>query len=322
MAIGTKTDFVIYHEQFFGGVVEVLQQNADAFNERSRGAIRIVPRQHRGDYEQESFFTEIGNLITRRDITAVTAATDLALAQAEFVRVKLNRKIGPVANTLDAFRKISRSSDELSVAVGRQAGAGIMVDWLNSVVRAARAALDGVTAVEHTATAGTLDHSALVTGLSKFGDAANRIVAWIMHSKVYYDLVQQAITDNVFNVGSISILEGITPTLGRPTIITDSAALITTGSPDIYHTLGLVVDGAVAMESEERDIRSEIVTGLENLVLRIQGEYAFTVGVKGFQWDVAAGGANPTDAAVGTSTNWDKIATDNKSLAGVIIHTQ
>ena len=35
MGMGTKSDFVIYNSQFWGGVVETLQQNTEAFNAAS-----------------------------------------------------------------------------------------------------------------------------------------------------------------------------------------------------------------------------------------------------------------------------------------------
>ena len=33
------------------------------------------------------------------------------------------------------------------------------------------------------------------------------------------------------------------------------------------------------------------------------------------EWDVASGGANPTDAALATGTNWDKAVANDKPLA-------
>jgi hypothetical protein len=57
-------------------------------------------------------------------------------------------------------------------------------------------------------------------------------------------------------------------------------------------------------------------------MVRLQGEYAFNLRVKGFAWDTANGGVNPTDGAVGTDDNWDLIATETKALAGVYLLTQ
>ena len=58
----------------------------------------------------------------------------------------------------------------------------------------------------------------------------------------------------------------------------------------------------VIQESEEETITSQMVTGLEQLIMRIQGEYTFNVGRKGFKRDITNGGANPTDTALGTTT--------------------
>jgi hypothetical protein len=86
--------------------------------------------------------------------------------------------------------------------------------------------------------------------------------------------------------------------------------------------LGLTASGVVVQRSEEETISAQMVAGLEQLVMRIQGEYTFNVGCKGFKRDVTNGGANPTDTALGTTTNWDKDVTEDKNLAGVRIMVQ
>jgi hypothetical protein len=110
------------------------------------------------------------------------------------------------------------------------------------------------------------------------------------------------------------------PGLGRPILVTDSASLInTTPNPDQYFILGLTAGGVQLIDTETNDLIIDDVTGLEQLVRRYQGEYAFNVGIKGFQWDVTNGGSNPAAAALGTGSNWDKVVTDNKDTAGVVL---
>ena len=324
MAIGTKSDFKIYNEEFFGGMTEVLMQNADAFNAASRNAIRLVPTRHKGEYEKESFIKEIANLVTRRDPTSVAAATDLKLEQGESVGVKINRKIGPVAQTLDAFRKISADPRVFSFLLGQQTAKAVTVDQVNVGINALAAAIGNVSALKldkSGANPATLTHGYLAAVLAKFGDAAKNIICWVMHSKPYYDLVQQAISDKITDIADVAIAQGDTPTLGRPVVITDSASLIVSGTPDKYITLGLVENSSEVSESEEREIVSETVTGLENLVMRIQGEYAFNLKLKGYAWDTQNGGVNPTDGAIGTGSNWDKYSADDKATAGVYLLT-
>lgn len=327
MAAGTKSDFKIYDEQFFGGMVEVIEQNANAFNAASNNTIILQPERLLGDYEKESFIKTISGLISRRNITSVSGATDIAVVQGENVSVKINRKIGPVAQTLDAFRKIGESVDPqtLSFMLGEQVGKAIMVDYINAAVSAGKAALaqSGSAVLHDYSATGTITHGQMVVGMSKMGDKAAELAAWVMHSKPYFDLMGQALTDKVFEVAGATIYTGSVATFGRPVVVIDAPALFdATPTPDVYWTLCLVPGGIIVRESEERQIVNELVTGLENLVVRMQGEYAFNLGVKGYTWDTTNGGVNPDDTAIGTGTNWDKVATDNKSLAGVVIKTQ
>jgi hypothetical protein len=106
--------------------------------------------------------------------------------------------------------------------------------------------------------------------------------------------------------------------------VTDSEALHDANGSltDTYNVLGLVQGAGLVKESEPDNVAFELVTGLDNLVYRYQGEYAFNVGVKGFQWDVTNGGVNPTDSDLSTATNWDKVATSYKDCAGIRIKVE
>lgn len=325
MAIGKASDFIIYEEQFFGGMSEVIEQQANAFNAASGGAMVLVPQRLVGNYEKESFMKLISGLISRRDATSVATISDTPLTQGEHISVKLNRKIGPVAQTLDAFRKLGTDNSEISFVLGQQMGQAVAVDYLNTTTSALAAAITALTTMNYDATGQstpTLTHTHLVSGLAKFGDAASQVVCWVMHSKPYFDLMKQAIADKIFEVAGVTIYSGTVATFNRPVLVTDSPALVTSGSPDTYSILGLVPGAAVVKESETREVESQIITGLENLVIRIQGEYAYNLGLKGFTWDTAAGGVNPTAGAIGTGTNWDKVVTDDKSTAGIRVKTQ
>jgi hypothetical protein len=327
MAIGKASDFKIYHEEFYGGMYEAIVQNVNAFNAASAGAIRLVARDVKGEYEKESFLKDISTFISRRDLTSVSAATDLAMTQDEFISVKVARKIGPIAQTLDAWRKIAEDQREMSFVVGGMIGERKMKDYLNTAIMCVEAAIDGQVALEYDATGlttKTLIHDHMVKGLAKFGDQAENIICWVMHSKPYWNLVGTAISDKIDTVASATIYGGSPGTLGRPVVVTDSPSLwdLNTSLTDTYNVLGLVAGAVTVTESEQEEIVSETVTGLENLIFRIQGEYAFNVGVKGFQWDTGNGGVNPLDAAIATTTNWDKVATENKSLAGIKIIVQ
>ena len=330
MAAGKASDFKVYQDQFQAGVIETLTQNSNAFNAASAGAITLATISRRGDYSQQAFFKNVAGLVSRRDTTSVADADILPLTQDEWISVKLNRKIGPVDQTKDAFRKIMAglAEDEMSFLLGEMAAKAMQVEMLNSALRAGRAALNAQAAVKYTIpTSGTMNTAGLVSGLSKFGDAASQIVCWVMHSKAYFDLVQNQITANIDGVSNFNVATGTPVTLNRPVLVTDSDALVVTaGSGSAattdYMTLGLTVDGLKVENTEEEELVSENVTGKENLITRLQGEFAYNMGVKGFKWDIGNGGANPNDATLGTGSNWDAVRGSHKDFAGVIIQSR
>jgi len=269
----------------------------------------------------------LSGLVSRRDTTSTSAATDLNITQDEWVSVKLNRKIGPVNQSRDSFRKImaGKTEEEMSFIIGQMVAKGMQLDMLNAALTAAAAALANQAAVAYTVpTSGKLDTAGLVSGLSKFGDAAGEVAVWVMHSKPYYDLVQSQITNNIYGVSNFAVAEGAPVTLNRPVIVTDSAGLVTvTGSGSTavttYATLGLTSAGVLVENTEQEELIVQDVTGGENLGVRMQGEFAYNLGLKGFKWDIANGAANPTNAALATGSNWDPCRTSFKDFAGLVI---
>jgi hypothetical protein len=326
MASGLAGGFKVYQDQFQTGIVETLTQNSNAFNEASQGAIQLSTISRRGDFSQEAFFQVLTGMVSRRDNTSQAAATDQNLTQDEWISVKLNRKIGPVNQSRDSFRKImmGKTEEEMSFILGQMAGKGMQLDMLNSAVLAARAALAAQGAVSRAvASSGTMKTTALVDGLAAFGDAASQIVCWVMHSKQYYDLVKDQITSNIFGVSNFAVANASPVTLNRPVLVTDSASLITTtgsGSTAVntYYALGLTAGGAIVENTEEEELIVQDVTGNENLAVRMQGEFAYNVGIKGFKWDITQG-ANPTASAMGTGANWKTVRASYKDFAGVVV---
>ena len=327
MATGLVTDLVIYDDEYKGGMYEKVAQMTDALNAASAGAIRMIVKEMLGDYQKESFWKKLSGIVHRRDLSSTAAVADTALTQDELISVKLSRRLGPLANAVGSLTRIGADMSEMSFVVGQQFGEEKVADWLNTALYAVVAAIEGVDALNYDATGETtptLTHSHLVKGLSKMGDRSSRIIAWVMHSAPYFDLVGQAISDKIVNVADMAIYQGTTATMNRPVIVTDSAALKEENSSassgdDTYDILGLTQDAVMVVQSEDDLLRSEVPTGTEQLILRIQGEYTFNLGVKGFQWDTANGGTNPLAAAIATSTNWDQVMASIKDCAGVRI---
>ena len=332
MAAGLYTDFKIKDEEFYAGLNETVQDNADAFNAASGNCIRLVPTRLKGNYEKEAFFKNVSGLVRRRNVASVSAAADLKLEQDEIVGVKCSRIIGPVAQTIDAFRRLGIKESEMSFVVGQQAGAAVTLDMVNSALYALTGAMKGITAIRHqpyykaNGSTRSITPAELTTMLYKFGDAQNRIRTLVMHSVQAKDLNLKVISDKVDPIFAAWVADGndMATTLGRKALITDSAALqaAAVGSSlegySGYHVLGLVEDAIVVTQSEEQNIQSEVALGKENLLIRIQGEYSFNVKVKGFAY--GTGGVNPTDANLGATANWSQVAADEKAGPGVTMY--
>jgi len=328
MATGKASDFKIYNDQFYSGLVEEAVQQTNALG--SVG-IRVSSRSIRGDYDVRSFIKKISGAVTRRDTTSTAAVTGIAVPMDENVSVKLNRKIGPIEQTLDAWRKAAlpfadasqgdNGAEAFSRYLGKMFAKDVAIEMLDTALLAARVAIAQASTNVHTIAAnGTMNTPALITTLSKMGDASSRIKAWVMHSKVFFDLFQyQASASSSGGELAAGIVAAATPlTLNRPVYVTDSPSLVVTGSPDLYRTLALTDDAIEIENSEDQEMAFTLVTGLENLVHRMQGEFAYNLSLKGYKWDMANGGVNPSNAAVGTATNWDQTATSYKDLLGAV----
>jgi hypothetical protein len=318
MATTLASDLKIYEAQFQTGLTETLQQNVEAFNAASNGGIVLRSSEHKGNFEYGAFFKTIASLITRQDITSDSALTPTKIQQEENIAVKVHRKMATDL-TYKAAKMAGISFDSMVFAHGQQFAKAMVTEMLNSGLLAARVALAQNADVTKDVTGETkksVDHKYLLQTLSKFGDANDRIACWVMHSQQFFDLAVGSISDDVVNVADGVIRRVDVPGLGRPILITDSSALV--ASTDFF-VLGLAQGGIDINESEGINQIIDQVTGLEQLVVRVQAEYGYSLGVKGYKWDVANGGANPDGTAVGTAGNWDKVATSTKDLAGVVL---
>jgi hypothetical protein len=321
---GRLPEGLIYPELVHGGLVETLIQNTDAFNAASGGAIRLVNARRRGDFAQESFIKNVTGLVNRRGVAGSPenpAVTSNPVPMSEFVTVKVNRRVGPIDQTLDSFRKLGEDADLeiLSRKIGVQIAKAIQIDQLEAGMTSLVAAITNVSALLNAPSPeSAISTSRLVDGLALFGDQGARIKVWVMHSKVYYDLVKDQISANIDGISNFNVANAAPVTLNRPVLVTDSASLVNGG---VYTTLGLTEDAVVLEDSEQESMMGDLITGKDNLVVRLQGEFAYNIGVKGCAWDVANGGVNPDDTALGTGTNWDSVMDNNKDLPGIALYS-
>lgn len=329
MAQDKHDSYTIFNQEFAGGQAEVTAQNLNVLNAASGGAITMTSERHTGYYTKTTFYPRLSSITARRDVTSTSTQSDNAPSNTVVTRVKCFRKFKPVGMSIGAWQTMFGTSDprELSFLLGRWYQSEKLSDMVNLGLAAVEAALEGQSSLVYDATGETtktLTPGYLASGLALVGDQARRITTWVVHSKPDNDLLKQAISDKVVNIADLAIREGTTPYLGRRSVVTDAAALTDANGSltDTYNTLGLVPGALQLTESEQEQVAFELITGYENLFYRFQAEYEMTIGVLGFTWDVTNGGTNPTDAAVATTTNWDKVASSVKDCAGVRIKTQ
>lgn len=317
MAIGLHSDLKIYHDQVQAGFMQKQAQMLANFLPAMAGAIRIETAQRKGDYHYQAIFDN-GPAISRRDLTSSSAQTATALTQDEEISVKINRKYDLVEVTHSSFRNQGLSPDMFFRMLGEDYAEKKFKDWINTGVLACEAALQAA-ANTHDKSGSTITHGFLNGAFQKLGDHAMDIVSVVMHSNSYHGLVGQAITDKITDVANVAIRDGGTFALGRRFMVSDVPALVDlNGSLTDTYNLLCLVRNAIVIEESEPDIIAIVPeqTGGENVTMRFQAEFAYNVSIKGFKWDVSNGGANPTDATLGTQTNWDLWAGDTKQTAG------
>lgn len=321
MATATVSDFKIYHDEYFSGLAEVSAQNAEVFNERSAGAFRLIPAAAKeGDFEKASYFKNISGLISRRDDTdTTTSVTAVKPTMDEYIAVKVKRQIGPIEYTLDSLRTIGVTPETFSFYLGQQVGKQRLLEQLSIGIRAVVGAIVnvGATVLLDVSASSVLTTPALIRGRALFGDRWMDIVSWVLHSLPMFDLALDQAAAGLDTFSGMALGKGTPQTLGLPFVTTDEAQLI---SSSLYYTLGLT-EGAITLKEEtgEEAPFVDIITGKPNLIARVQGEYAFTLGLKGYKW---VGSRNPADAAIGTGSNWTQTATSIKDTAGIAIKTQ
>lgn len=327
MATSLPSDMKIYNEQFFAGYTERVQQNLAVFNGNSNNSILMTSQVTNGEFIKEAFLAKISGLVTRRDLTSVSDATALKATQGEIIKVDRSIKVGPVEFTDEAIHKGNMSMDEMVFLLGQQAADEVMKEHMDATLYALKGAyaVAGLASLVQDSSSATMTHSILNNGLARFGDKASSVVAWVMHSGVYHQLVGQAIADKIDSVAGTTIYGGSPGTFGRPVIVTDSVALLDNGSSSVstdnfYTTYGLVAGAAEVQQTRIGELLIERVGGKENIVNRYQAEENHSIGIKGMAFNTAT--KNPSVAQLATNSNWTKSFTDLKSLAGIQIKTK
>ena len=320
------SDLAVYSEYAYSAFTETLRQQIDLFNAASGGAITLQSSAHQGDYSDVAFWARVaGGVVRRRNAYGSGPVAEKVLKHAVDTSVKVATGTPPIRIDPGQMRWIQQNPEIQGAVLGQQLAVDSLADMLNTGLGATYTALTQVPEIKYNAAANTapddkLTWNNLNNGQALFGDQSSQIVAWIMHSAPLHQLYGNNLTNaqGLFSYGTVNVMRD---PFGKLLIMTDSPQLVVTGTPNTYHVLGLVPAALHIGQNNDFDANEETKNGDENLIRTYQAEWSYNVGVKGFAWDKANGGKSPTDAAIFTSTNWDRYSTSHKDLAGVIVET-
>lgn len=311
-------DLQVFNKQTYLAMTEYVAQDVEKFNQASAGAIQLISNPFEGDFDLEASFKQIEGLVRRRNAYGSGVVAAKRLTQMLDVAVKVAAGTPPIEYEKQQYLWIKQNPELAALTIGEQLGKAKIADMLNAGILGGTSAIgSNADAVEGDGT-GAPSFRLLNKGSARMGDRSGAIRAWVMHSTTMHNLFDNALTnaENLFRYDGVNVIRD---PFGRLFVVTDSPALSVTTTGTIYNTLGLVEGGIVINDSN--DFNAELLpkTGRENIQYEYQAEWSYGVGVKGYAWNMAAGGKSPTDVAIGTGTNWTKIATSIKDTAGVLI---
>ncbi|PHM50589.1 MULTISPECIES: major capsid protein [Xenorhabdus] len=305
----------IFQKQVSTAATELVDQAVREFNEASGGALVLGNGDHIGDFVEQTSWQLLGGLAQRRNAYASGNLTPQELGQILDRMVKVDGRIGPVSVTPTMMKRLGKDVSEASAVVAAQSAEAMLQDYLNTTGSALKAAISGNTEVITDLSAEKKAPS--LRGLNRatrpFGDAYSRIVAWLMDGATFNDFMDETLANasNLFQIGNVAIKQD---GFGRRFVVSDIPAL---ADGEKQHSLGLVV-GAAAVQTSPLIMKAQDVLGTENIKALMQGEYDFTIGLRGYQW-AKDSIKSPTNDQLGAKSNWKQIVTSIKDTAGVMV---
>jgi uncharacterized protein YjdB len=309
----TNANMVIYDQLMQTAYLERIQDVLEAFNANSAGAMVLRNENIEGNFSKDAIYT-LNATVTHRNVNSVSPAGATGFGADEIVTVKAPWSFGPIASTEESFKRRGRTPEEHFTLAGQQLAEHALRYQLRAAFAALEGAISGNSDMVASASFAADNKKVLTKGMRKFGDRFARIAAFAMDSATYFDLVDDAIDEKIFEEAGLVVYGGTPGTMGKPVLVTDECP------EDVI--FGLQAGAVDIVESQAPGILNERVGGLDNIVIRTQAEGAFNVGLLGYSWGVdlsTPAPANPTVAQIGTTANWTKYAIDNKATAGVLI---
>lgn len=153
------------------------------------------------------------------------------------------------------------------------------------------------------------------TGLAKLGDELNNVAAWVMHSKVYADLLAAGYisTSTIATPYGLSASGELQSFMGKPVIMADTTHATAGTTATAYNTYG-IGKGALSF-GIQKALRVEPYRDAINAVDVIASQIHFAAHVRGVAWTgTANSGAANSDLE--TAANWT-LAAESEKMVGI-----
>ena len=285
-----------------------------------------------GQYIQRPVLKRIGSgLVARRDITSNSDTTPVNITGDNEIAVKLNRRVGPVDYTVDSMRLSKLTPAQFSAEIGKQVGEEMALNIQNSIIAAAVGILGGVTSSANTNTVWSattrtnLSPAVLNSTLALMGDQRDKFrreARILTRSEPTTDLITDLSGRSYNGIGDKALggqIDMGTYGMGMPVMVDSSNLTIADAGFDKYLTLLLGKGFMQVWFPLPLTIYEVFQTTLPEQVLRRwRGDFDFVIGTHGAKWDVSNGGANPSDATLATTTNWDSNFTRHQEVRGLM----
>lgn len=311
-------DMKVFNQYVREATIETLAQMVDAFNQASRGAIRLSTEGFDGDFLMRSMFASLHAAQRRVDRYGTNdAASATPLAEIQHNSVKVAGGFGPIRWEPGQLSWVQRNPVDAVELISQNMAEAIMRDMLNSAIASLVAAIEA----QNSATVadggtGPITYADINSAHAKFGDSSSLIVANVMDGTTFHSLIGQNLvnTERLFEAQGVTVID----ILGKAVVVTDAPALRETGTGADQKVLGLVTDAAVVHDANDLVTNIETSNGKQRIETTMQADYTFGLGLKGYAWNVSTGGKSPTDVDLANGSAWTKIATSIKHTAGVL----
>lgn len=321
----SASNMKVFNEFIMPVIAQMLPQQIQALNEAAP-AIALSSAGFVGDFFEQSFYNAIHSSKRRVDpYAANNAVAAVDLTQDQHNAVKIHGGFGPIRFEPKQFSILKKPTTEGIVIIAQQFVDAYIADQLNTAIAALVAAIGNNAAAvydESTAALGAgnglaLNQRGLNKTHAKFGDMESAITTHIMRGGMSgrNALIDEALANGqrLFTSSNVTVID----ILGRRSVITDCPALLADGGATAK-VLALTTGAALVDSQDTPYTNIEEKNGNARIEATWQTDYDFSLSLKGYSWDEAAGGRAPSDAALATGTNWDLVANDVKFTAGAL----